>query len=255
MPRTTGSRACPATPSGAALAELARMAQRFEAGRVWAARPVSSRWRHVTIAADALAGVTFQPGAEVVLRVPNGEGSEERRYSVWKGSAQAGTFEVCVVLHGLGPGSRWAGRCDAGDPVEFSRSLTLPIAVDRSAEAHLFLGDETSIASTEALIRALPAQAKLQACFEISALEHRWPAADLVRSEVVQWVPRTGRPGLALVSWLTAQELPLAASTTAYVTGEAWLCTLIHAHLVRDRGFRAGSVRAMPYWKQRPRFA
>jgi NADPH-dependent ferric siderophore reductase len=49
--------------------------------------------------------------------------------------------------------------------------------------------------------------------------------------------------------------LPLADSTTAYVTGEAWLCSLIQAHLMRDRGFRAGSVRAMPYWKQRPRLA
>ena len=36
---------------------------------------------------------------------------------------------------------------------------------------------------------------------------------------------------------------------TAYVTGEAWLCAMVHAHLVRDRGFPAGAVRAMPYWK------
>lgn len=253
MPRMTGSRACPATPSGAALAELARMAQRFEAGRVFAAGLVSSRWRHVTIAAESLAGVTFEPGAEVVLRVPNGGGFEERHYSVWKSSAEAGTFEVCVVQHGLGPGSRWAGRCAAGDPVEFSRSATLPIAVDRSAQAHLFVGDETSIASAEALIGALPAQAQVHACFEIDASECRWPPAELVRSDAVQWVPRTGRAGLALVAWLSAQPLPFADSTTAYVTGEAWSCTLIRAHLVRDRGFRAGSVRAMPYWKERPR--
>lgn len=85
--------------------------------------------------------------------------------------------------------------------------------------------------------------------------EHRWPAADLARSEAVRWVPRTGRPGLALVSWLETRPLPLADSTTAYVTGEAWLCTVIHAHLVRDRGFRPGAVRVMPYWKQRPPLA
>jgi NADPH-dependent ferric siderophore reductase len=231
------------------------MAQRFETGRVAEAGLVASRFRHVRIAAPSLIGMTFEPGTEVLIRVPNGGSSEERRYSVWKSSAQTGTFEVCVVQHGLGPGSRWAGRCEAGDPVEFSRSAILPIAIDRSAQAHLFLGDETSIASTEAMIGALPTQATLKACFEIGALEHRWPAAGLVRSDAVQWVARTGRSGLALVAWLGAQPLPLADSTTAYVTGEAWLCTLVHAHLVRDRGFRPGSVRAMPYWKERPRLA
>jgi NADPH-dependent ferric siderophore reductase len=35
------------------------------------------------------------------------------------------------------------------------------------------------------------------------------------------------------------------------VTGEAWLCAMVQAHLVRDRGFAAGAVRAMPYWKNR----
>jgi NADPH-dependent ferric siderophore reductase len=28
---------------------------------------------------------------------------------------------------------------------------------------------------------------------------------------------------------------------------------MVHAHLVRDRGFPAGAVRAMPYWKTRSR--
>jgi NADPH-dependent ferric siderophore reductase len=83
---------------------------------------------------------------------------------------EVGTFDLCVVLHGLGPGSRWAARCTVGDPVEISRCRALPIALDRSVEAHLFFGDETSIASAEALIRALPPEAIVLACFESS----RW---------------------------------------------------------------------------------
>ena len=170
---------------------------------------------------------------------------------MWKSAAE-GTFDLCVVLHGLGPGSRWAARCAVGDPVEISRSRALPIAVDRSAEAHLFFGDETSIASAEALIRALPAEAVVLACFEVS-MERRWPEAEVTRPEKVRWVDRAGRPGSALVGWLARQSLPSANSTTAYVTGEAWLCAMVHGHLVRDRGFRAGAVRAMPYWKTKLR--
>jgi len=181
------------------------MRQGFEAGRVSAARLLSSQVRNVTIAADSLVGFAFEPGA------------------------------------------------DSGDPVEISRSRALPIALDRSAEAHLFFGDETSIASAEALIRALPAVAVVLACFEVASMDHRWPDPEVARPEKVRWVDRAGRPGSALVSWLARQSLPSANSTTAYVTGEAWLCAMVHAHLVRDRGFSAGAVRAMPYWKTRSR--
>jgi NADPH-dependent ferric siderophore reductase len=160
-----------------------------------------------------------------------------------------GKFKLCVVLHGLGPGSQWAARCAVGDPVEISCSRALPIALDRSAETHLFFGDETSIASADALTRALPVEAVVLGCFEVASMDHRWPEPEVARPEDIRWVDRDGRPGSALVSWLARQSLPSVNSTTAYVTGEAWLCAMVHAHLVRDRGFPAGVVRAMPYWK------
>jgi len=225
------------------------MPQGFEAGRVSAARLLSPRVRNVTIAAESLAGFAFEPGADVAIRLPRGDGTaDERHYSVWKSTAE-GKFDLCVVLHGLGPGSRWAARCVVGDPVEISRSRALPIALDRSVEAHLFFGDETSIASAEALIRALPTEAIVHACFEVASMNRRWPEPEVARPEVVRWVDRAGRPGSALVSWLARQRFPSANSATAYVTGEAWLCAMVHAHLVRDRGFPAGAVRVMPYWK------
>ena len=87
------------------------MAHGFEAGRVSAARLLSSHVRNVTIAADSLVGFAFEPGADVAIRFSHGNGgADERHYSVWKSSAEAGTFDMCVVLHGLGPGSRWAAR-------------------------------------------------------------------------------------------------------------------------------------------------
>ncbi len=166
------------------------MPQGFEAGRVCAARLLSSRVRNVTIAADSLAGFVFEPGADVAIRLPRAGGdADERHYSVWKSTAE-GKFDVCIVLHGLGPGSRWATRCAVGDPVEISRSRALPIAVDRSAEAHVFFGDETSIASAEALIRALPAGTVVLACFEVASMDHRWPERELARPEAVRWVAK-----------------------------------------------------------------
>src|SRR5207247_6873293 len=87
------------------------MPQGFDAGHVFAARLLSSRVRNVTIAAESLAGFAFEPGADVAIRLPRGDGgADERHYSVWKSTVE-GKFDLCVVLHGLGPGSRWAARC------------------------------------------------------------------------------------------------------------------------------------------------
>jgi NADPH-dependent ferric siderophore reductase len=122
-----------------------------------------------------------------------------------------------------------------GDPVDISRSRALPIALDRSAQAHLLLGDETSIASADALIRALQVEAVVVACFEVASMDYRWPKPELARPENIRWVDRAGRPGSALVSWLARQSLPSTNSTTAYVTGEAWFCATVYAHRARSR--------------------
>jgi NADPH-dependent ferric siderophore reductase len=136
--------------------------------------------------------------------------------------------------------------------VEISRSRALPIALDRSVGPHVFFGDETSLASTDALIRALPSQAVALACFEVGSTGHHWPDSELARPDGVHWVDRAERPGTALVAWLARHGMPTAPSMIAYVTGEARLCAAVHAHLVRDRGVPSGAVRAMPYWKSRP---
>src|SRR5215467_7880561 len=115
------------------------MPQGFEAACVSAARLLSPRIRNITIAAESLAGFVFEPGADVAIRLPGGDGiADERHYSVWKNSAE-GRVDLCVTLHGLGPGSRWAARCVV---VGHGRDLApraLPIALNRSVEAHLFL--------------------------------------------------------------------------------------------------------------------
>src|SRR5262245_30006410 len=195
------------------------MPQGFEAARVSAARLLSPRIRNITIAAESLAAFAFEPGADVAIRSPGGEGiADERHYSVGKGTAE-GRVDLCVALHGLGPGGRRGAARGGGGMVEVAPSRALPIALDRSVEAHLFLGDETSIASAEALTRALPPETLVLACFEVASMDHRWPDSELGRPEKVRWVARAGRPGSALLSWLAGQSLSSTNSTTAYVTG------------------------------------
>jgi NADPH-dependent ferric siderophore reductase len=221
---------------------------RFFAARVIAARLLAPAVRHVTLASGALEGAALPPGADVAIRFENAEGRvEERHYSSYRHGGAA--VEICVVLHGKGAGSLWAARCAPGDALEIALPRAVPIALDHSAPAHLFLGDETSVATAEAMTRALPQPSVHVSVFEVAAPAQRWPDVELVDAGTVRWIERSGRPGAALLSWLAGAALPEPA--TAYVTGEAWLCAAVQTHLVRERGFSGGAVRAMPYWKRR----
>lgn len=224
----------------------------FEAARVVAARHLARGIRHITLAAPSLAAAPPPPGAETALRFPADDGSlEERHYSIWKSDPVASTLDLCVVLHRLGPGSRWAERCAAGDALELEVSRTLPIPLASSAGLHLFLGDETSIATADALLRVLPSGARGRACFEIASPDNRWPDEALADPAAVEWTERDGRPGMGLLSWLGRQSFPDDGQRAAYVTGETWLCTAVHSRLVHDLGFAPRAVRALPFWKRR----
>lgn len=228
------------------------MARGFDAARIAAARHLSAGVRNVTIGAPSLTGFTFEPGADVVIQFPAHAGSaDERRYSVWKSNAERGTVDVCIVQHKLGPGSRWAERCEPGDAIAIARSRALPIALDRAAQTHLFFGDETSLAAANALMRALPADAAALAWFEVDGPDRRWPDSELTRPESIHWIDRNGRPGAALLATLADRTFS-TEDTAVYITGEAWLCAMTQSHVVRTLGFRPNAVRAMPYWKLRP---
>jgi len=240
----------------------------FTPARVTDACRLAPGVARITLGADVLAGVPPLPSGEVALRFPDdGGGLEERRYSVWRGDAGTGTLDVCVVLHGLGPGSRWAARARPGDSLEISLARTLPLELDASAGTHLFLGDETSVAAADALMRVALAGAvdsrertpsahdsappRLEACFEIASPDFRWPDEALVAPPSVRWTERAGRPGTALLAWLDPDRLPAADGLTVYVTGETWLCASVQSRLVRELGVAPGAVRALPFWKWR----
>ena len=119
----------------------------------------------------------------MTIRLPRDDGVPTSATTPCGRAARRASSTCAWCYTGLGPGSRWAARCAVGDPVEISRSQALPIALDRSTEAHLFFGDETSIASAEALIRALPAEAVVLACFEVASTDRRWPEPEVTRPE------------------------------------------------------------------------
>jgi NADPH-dependent ferric siderophore reductase len=223
----------------------------FERARVVASRRLAPAVANLTLHVPSLAGSAAPPAGEVVLRLANADGrTDERRYSVWRSDGTAATLDVCVVLHGLGPGSRWAAGCAGGEPLEVSVPKAPPFPLVPFASEHLFLGDETSVAGADALMRALPEDAARRACFEVGSDETRWPGDALADAGVVTWILRQGRPGAALSAWLGGFRAKEGCA--AYVTGEAWLCAAVQTRLVKECGVAPAAVRALPFWRRRP---
>ena len=220
-----------------------------QTGRIALLRDVTPRTRQVRIAAASLIGWDPEPGADLAVLLPvGGAASAERRYSIGDADPLQGSVDLFVVRHGRGPGSRWAERAREGDEVGFVRPSVPAIRPDEAAEAHLLLGDETSIALARAFARS-PRGPATTAWFEVSGSEDRWPASELPGVDA-RFLVRRAPPGAALAEQLEAA--PPARRVTAYVTGETRFCTTLVARLVRDLGWPRARVRAFPHWKERP---
>src|SRR5262249_44301881 len=144
-----------------------------------------------------------------------------RTYSVWRYDAAQGAFDLCILLHGDGPGARWAGAVQVGDAVTFwgprGRFVLAP-----AAPYHVFAGEETAAVAIQAMIRALPASTRIHCRVETDTPADELPA--LARDGLdLRWVYREGRPAgpdSGLLEAVAGLELP-SEPGAAYLAGEA----------------------------------
>ena len=102
----------------------------FEVAEVVALTPRLRRLRLTAAHLDLLAPA---PGQDLMLRMPDGDGGTiNRRYSIRAHDPVVALVDVDVVLHGDGPGARWAAGAAVGDVVEAvgPRGKVVPVALE-----------------------------------------------------------------------------------------------------------------------------
>src|ERR1043166_2676322 len=108
------------------------------------AADMGPRMRCIRVTADNLRDFTYEPGQDVMLVLSGGERPLSRRYSIRGFDERTATLELNVVAHGVhGPGARWAASTESGDRVN-GVGPRGKIFVNKSADWHLFLGDESA---------------------------------------------------------------------------------------------------------------
>jgi NADPH-dependent ferric siderophore reductase len=203
---------------------------------------LTPRMRRVTVRADTMIDVPIRPAqdVELLLREPSGR-RVKRRYTIRHARPAGGELDLDVLLHGAGPGARWAAGAQPGDEVEFQGprgKLEL-----RRAPWHVLVGDESALPAIAAICEALPATEQALAVVEVQDATD-----ELTVPAATRWVHRRDRaPGTAelLLEALAETELPPDAH--AYLMGETRAMVAVRAAL-EARGVAHEAIFVKGYW-------
>lgn len=201
--------------------------------------PVGPRLRQVRFSGPALQGLRFRPGQEVGFRLRGGAVQHDAPMAY-----EPRTGVLDVLFHAPGPGAHWTTSLDVGDQVD----VTAPGGRYRlrPSDAHVFLGDESSVGLFHALARSEPTP-RIFGAVEFDESD----AADAARpfvEDTVERLVRWGQPGDVLLDWVeTVDPRPRGLTTTFYLAGDPQTVRRLEVAL-RGRGWSRTAVRSKPRW-------
>ena len=131
------------------------------------AGPLSPAMYRIMLTAPGLDGLRYAPGQDLMLRIPlAADRVVNRRYTIRALDPTAAEVTIDVSLHGAGPGTDWIRAARVGDRID-AIGPRGKITVREDAGWHLFIGDETGLPGTLAMLEALPTESVATALLEI----------------------------------------------------------------------------------------
>ncbi len=157
-------------------------------------------------------------------------------------------LDLEIVLHGDGPGLRWAQAARPGLAVE-AIGPRGKIGLTPGAKRHLFAGDATAIPGTFAMMESLPAGVPARAYLMVGDPSERQPFAADGPTKNVAWHDESAEdPSNSLIAAVAAAGVP-NDSGHAYLAGEVALVKALKAALL-GRGWTADQISAKAYWNR-----
>jgi NADPH-dependent ferric siderophore reductase len=206
----------------------------------------------VTFDGPGLERLSFRPGQDLMLRVPEPDGAfTNRRYTIRAADTEVATVTVDMVVHGDGPGARWAAAAGPGDGLE-AIGPRGKVVLDDTADWHLFIGDETALPGmsimAEALAPDVPAVMVIEVPRHVEGLN---PDLAAGRAAVIRWVERgDAEPGEAARLVAATAEVPFPPGQGhAYVAGEMKVVRAVTGQLTA-RGLDRSAIDAKAYWRR-----
>lgn len=207
---------------------------------------ITPHMRRIQLTSPDLDRFVYLPGQDLSLgfRRPDGM-AIRRRYTIRHFDQQRRLIELNVLLHGDGPGMRWAQTVKPGDAIDAIGPRGKVTLVD-DAEWHLFAGDATAVPGALAMMEALPGPVSARAFLQIDGAEERQPF-ETAGPKNIEWHYETSVP-LALAALLEHADLPEGRGH-AYLAGEVALVRAMKSVLI-DRGWTAEQISPKAYWNR-----
>jgi NADPH-dependent ferric siderophore reductase len=212
-------------------------------------RDLTARMRAIELESDALQSFTYLPGQDIALSFRASDGTKiRRRYTIRSFDPNQGLLEINVVMHGDGPGMRWAASAEPGMEIEgVAPRGKVTIA---EADWHLFAGDATAVPAAFAMIEALPREALAQALFLVDDPEECVPFKAGGQQPSLHWRFSTDMGAVegTLIAAIDQAQLQ-GGRGHAYLAGEVGLVSSLKAALL-ERGWPIDRISAKAYWNR-----
>lgn len=210
---------------------------------------VTPSMRRIQLTGPALEGFEYFPGQDLALAVVRDDSSViRRRYTIRRIDPERRVVDLEFVMHGDGPGIRWARAAHPGLAIE-AIGPRGKIGLDPRATWHLFAGDATAGPGVFAMMETLPNGVRAGAYLMVAdpTERQRFDPADSTRT--VSWRYENGGNGLdGLVAAVSAAGSSPDGGR-AYLAGEVALVKALKAAL-HDRGWPQDQVCAKAYWNR-----
>jgi NADPH-dependent ferric siderophore reductase len=169
-----------------------------------------------------------------------------RTYTIRRHDPAAGEIDFDFVLHGEhGLAAGWAQRVQPGDRVIFvGPSPAYQPSPD--VGSYLLAGDETALPAIAAILRVLPAEARVVVFVEVADAAEEQPLPTAANAEIT-WLHRAG-DRLLLECAVRDADFP-AQDTEAWIAGENAAVLAVRRHLLDVRGLPRHRVRPTTYWR------
>ena len=173
-----------------------------------------------------------------------------RTYTPRRWNQNARELTVDFLLHGEGPGSRWAQQARPGQVVAVSHQPGGAYKVDTTADWYLIGGDEAALPAVGTLLEALPASCFAHVLVEVADAAEELELESPARFQVT-WLHHggaTGRVGRKLEHAVREFRFP-EGSGRVWIGCEAGVMREIRRHLLNERGMDRTRAHTQGYWK------